>query len=62
MKRALMFTAYELIICLTPYATGSELALSGKKTEDIPPSILRCSGGFYIRKSNVKKFPIFISK
>ena len=34
MKRALMFTAHELIICVTPGATGSELALSGKKTED----------------------------
>ena len=37
MKRALMFTAYELIICLTPYATGSELALSGKKQETFHP-------------------------
>ena len=34
MKRALMFTAHGLIICVTPGATGSELALSGKKTED----------------------------
>ena len=33
MKRALMFTAHELIICVTPLVTGSELALSGKKTE-----------------------------
>ena len=31
MKRALMFTAYELITCVTLRATGSEFALSGKK-------------------------------
>ena len=32
MKIALMFTAaYELIICVTSYTTGCELALSGKK-------------------------------
>ena len=31
MKRVLMFTAYELIICVTPRAARSELALSGKK-------------------------------
>ena len=31
MERAPMFTAYELIICITPRATGSELALSRKK-------------------------------
>ena len=34
MERALMFTAYELVICITPRATGSELALSRRKTED----------------------------
>ena len=34
MKRTLMFTAYELIICVTPRTTESELALSGKKTKD----------------------------
>ena len=34
MERALMFTAYELIICITPRATGSELALSRRKTGD----------------------------
>ena len=31
MERAAMFTAYELIICVTPRAPGSELALSGNK-------------------------------
>ena len=31
MDSALIFTAYELIICVTPRWTGSELALSGKK-------------------------------
>ena len=44
MERALMFTAYELIICITPSATGSELALSRKKTEDhstLDPTVFR---------------------
>ena len=39
-----MFTAYQLIICVTPRATGSELALSGKKTEDhstLDPTVFR---------------------
>ena len=30
LKRGLMFTASELIICVTQRATGSKLALSGK--------------------------------
>ena len=54
MKRALMFTAHELIICVTPRATGSELALSGKKQKTIPPSTPRCLGRFY-----TKELPIF---
>ena len=44
MKRGLMFNAYELIICVTPHATGSELALSGKKTENhstLDPTVLK---------------------
>ena len=41
MKRGLMFTAYELIICVTQRATESELDLSGKKQKTIPPSIPR---------------------
>ena len=45
MKRALMFTAQELIICVTLYSRGSELALSGKKQKTIAPLIPRCSGG-----------------
>ena len=43
-KRALMFTAYELIICVTPGETGSELALSVKKLEDhstLDPTVFR---------------------
>ena len=62
MKRALMFTAYEFIIRVTPRASGSKLALSEKKTEDhstLDPTVFRCSGGFYSAKSNVKKLPIF---
>ena len=63
MKRALMFiAAYELIVCVTLYTTGSELALSRKKQKTIPPTIPRCSGGFYSTKSNAKKLPIFLSK
>ena len=62
MKRTLMFTAYELIICVTPRTTESELALSGKKQKTILPSIARCSGGIYSTKSNEKKLPIFFSK
>ena len=62
MERALMFTAYELIICVTPRATGSEFVLSGKKQKTIPPSIPRCSGRFYEAKSNAEKLPIFFSK
>ena len=61
-KRALVFTAYELIICVTPPATGSKLALSGKKQKTIPPSISRCSGGFHRAKSSAKKLPIFFLK
>ena len=59
MKRTLMFTAYELIICVTPRATGSKLALSGKKQKTIQPSTPRCSGGYYSAKSNAKKLAIF---
>ena len=33
MKRALMFTVYELTICVTPRAAGSEFVLSGKKQD-----------------------------
>ena len=62
MKRAFMFTAYELIICVTPYATRGELALSGKKQKTIPLLIPRYSGGFYSAKSNAKKLPVFFSK
>ena len=43
MKRTLMFTAYELIICVAPRETGSELALSAK-TEDhstLDPTVFR---------------------
>ena len=62
MKRALMSAAYELLICVTPCTTGSELALSGKKQKTISPLTPRCSGGFYSAKSNAKKLAIFFSK
>ena len=44
MERALMFTAYELIICVTLHATVRGLALSEKKTEDhstLDPKVFR---------------------
>ena len=43
MKIVLMFTAYELIICVTPRATGSEFALSGKKQNHstLDPTVFR---------------------
>ena len=47
MMRVVMFTAYELIICVTPLTIGSEFALSGDKQKTIPPSITGCSGGFF---------------
>ena len=59
MERALMFTAYELIICVTLRATVSGLALSGKKQKTIPPWIPRCSDSFYSGKSNSKKLLFF---
>ena len=62
MERALMFTAYELIICVTLHATVSGLALSEKKQKTIPPSIPRCSDSFYSAKPNAKKRPIFFSE
>ena len=58
----MFIAAYELIVCVTLCTTGSELALSGKKQKTIPPTIPRCSGGFYSTKSNAKKLPIFLSK
>ena len=62
MERALMFTTYELIICVTQRAAGGGLALSGKKQKALPPSIPRCSGRFYSARFNAKKVPIFFSK
>ena len=62
METALMFTAYELIVCVKPHTTGSELALSGKKQKTIPPSIPRCLGRFYSAKSSTRKLPIFFLK
>ena len=43
MKIVLMFTAYELIICVTPRATGSEFALSEKKQNHstLDPTVFR---------------------
>ena len=51
MERALMFTAYELIICVTLRATASGLAFSGKKQKTIPR-----------RSHSVQELHIFFSK
>ena len=60
MKRALIFTAaYELIICVTPYTTGSELGLSGKKQKPIPPSIPGVQAGFAVRNPTQRNFLFF---
>ena len=60
MKRALMFTtAYELIICITPYATGSELALSGKNRRPFHPRSHGVQAGFTMRNTTRRNFLFF---
>ena len=44
MMRVFMFTAYELINCVTQHAARSEFTVSGNKLKMIQPS--SCSGGF----------------
>ena len=58
--RALIITAYKLIICVAPCATGSELAVSESKLKTIPNSTPGCSGGLYSAKSNSKKLLIVL--
>ena len=60
MMRVFMFTAYELINCVTLRATSSEFTVSGNKLKTIPPSTVACSGGFYILKFNAKKLLNFL--
>ena len=58
-----MFTAaYELIICVTPYTTGSELGLSGKKQKPIPPSIPGVQASFAVRNPTQRNFLFFSFK
>ena len=57
--RILMLTSFELLICVTPSATGSELAITETKYKVIPPLTPRCWDGFYSAKSNADKLPIF---
>ena len=59
MKRALMFTAHELIICVTPRVTGSELALSGKKTSPFHPRYHGVQAGFTVRNPTRRNFLFF---
>ena len=64
MKRALMFTAYEFIIRVTPRASGNKLALTGKKQKTIPTLIPRCSGvqaGFTVRNPTWRNFLFFLN-
>ena len=61
-KKALMFTAYELLICVTPHATGSELALSGKNRRPFHPRPHRVQVGFTVRNPTRRNLPFFFSK
>ena len=45
MMRVFMFTAYELINCVTLRATRSAFTVSGNKLKTIPHSILGFFGG-----------------
>ena len=54
-----MFTAYELINCVTLRTTRSQFTVSGNKLKTIPPSTLGVSGGVYNVKPNAKKSNFF---
>ena len=59
-----MFTAYELIIYRTPRATGSELALLGKKTEDhstLDPTMFRQVLQCQIQREETPYFFLIVS-
>ena len=62
MERALMFTADELIICVTPRAPGSELALSGKNRRPFQPRSHGVQAGFTVRNPTLRNFLFFSSK
>ena len=55
----MFIAAYELIVCVTLYTTGSELALSGKKQKTIPPTIPRVQAGFTVRNPTRRNFLFF---
>ena len=59
MERALIFTAYKLIIYVTPRATGSELALSGKNRRLFNPWSHDVQAGFTVRNPTLRNFLFF---
>ena len=59
MERALIFTAYKLIIYVTPRATGSELALSGKNRRLFNPWSHDVQTGFTVRNPTPRNFLFF---
>ena len=62
MERALMFTACELIICVTPRAPGRELALSGKNRRPFHPRSHSVQAGFTAQYPTGRNFLFFFSK
>ena len=54
-----MFTAYQLIICVTRRATGSELALSGKKKRPFHPRPHGVQAGFTVRNPTRRNLLFF---
>ena len=58
-KRAVMFTAYELIIGVKPCATGSEFALSRKNRRPFHPRSHGVQAGFTMRKPMRRNFISF---
>ena len=58
-KRAVMFTAYGLIIVVKPLATGSEFTLSGKNRRPFHPRSHGVQAGFTIRNPMRRNFISF---
>ena len=54
-----MLTAYELIICATPRATGSELGLPGKNSRPFHPQSHGVQAGFTVRNPTLRNFLFF---
>ena len=54
-----MLTTYELIICATPRATGSELGLPGKNSRPFHPQSNGVQAGFTVRNPARRNFLFF---